>query len=271
MSQPEIDADEPDFEDSDIEWDDEPAGPSLVTRMIAELVGTFVFILLALGAAMFADGRIVVALGFALPLWAVVVAIGRVSGAHVNPAITVGAWLAGRFPGRDVAPYVLAQTIGATAAGATLWGLIASNPQVEDASTIMSNVANGYGDYSPTQFPLAAGGVTEVLATGMFVAAVLAATSVRAIPALTAPTIGLALGALHLFQIPFTNASLNPARSTGAALFAEGWALEQLWLFWLAPLIGAVVVGLLFRAFGPEEDLVSHAPVEAVDVDDETA
>ncbi|WP_062380473.1 aquaporin [Demequina pelophila] len=252
-----------DFDD-DV-WVDEPAGPSLITRMIAEAGGSFVFILIALGAAIFADGRIVVAFGFALALWGVIVAIGGVSGAHVNPAVTVGAWIAGRFPGRDVAPYVLAQTLGATGAGATLWALIGSNPQVQDAKTIMSAVAIGVGENSPTQFPLAAGAVVEVLATGMFVAVVLAATSIRAIPALAAPTIGLALGVLHLFAIPFTNAALNPARATGAALFAETWALEQLWLFWLAPIIGGAIVGLLFRAFGPEEDIERVEVIEVID------
>ena len=251
-------------EDDDV-WVEDTSGPSLVTRMVAELFGSFVFLLIALGAALFNDGRIVVAFGFGLALWGVVVAIGRVSGAHVNPAVTVGAWIAGRFPGRDVAPYIVAQVIGAALAGVTLWFLVGTNPQVDDARTIMDAVAIGYGDHSPLQFPMVAGAVVEILGTGMFVAAVLAATSVRAIPALAAPTIGLALAVMHLFAIPFTNAALNPARATGAALVADTWALQQLWLWWLAPLIGGAIVGLLFRAFGPEEDLETVEVIEEIE------
>lgn len=245
---------------ADIDLDDpiiEVAGPSLVARLVAEVTGTFIFILLALTVATFADGKIIVMLGFAISLWAMIVAFGGISGGHFNPAVTVGAWVAGRFSGRDVAPYILAQTVGATAAGATLWALLGSNPQVTDARTIVNGVAIGFGDHSPTQFPLAAGAVVEVLATAMFVAIILAATSFRAIPALAAPTIGLGLGILLMFAIPFTNGALNPARATGAALFAETWALQQLWLFWLAPIVGGAIAGLLFRAFGPEEDLLS--------------
>lgn len=246
-------------------WVEDTSGPGLVARMTAEAVGTFIFILLALTVAVFTDSKVLVLLGFAVPLWAMIVMFGGVSGGHFNPAVSVGVWIAGRFPGRDVTPYILAQVVGASAAGATLWALLGSNPQVTDARTIVNSVAIGFADRSPTQFPWGAGFAVEVIATAIFVGVILAATSVRAVKNLAPVTIGLTLGALLMFAIPFTNGALNPARATGAALFAETWALEQLWLFWLAPVIGGAIAGLLVRAFGPEEDIERIEVIEVVE------
>lgn len=252
----------------------EPAGPSLLTRMVLEALGTFLLVALALGVALFtsafSETRITVGAAFGFSLWVIIVAIGRTTGGHVNPAVTIAAWVAGRFPGRDVAPYILAQVIGATAGGATLWALISANPNVADGRQLMNTVAIGFGEHSPTQFGLGAGLIAEVLGTAVFVGVILAATSARSTRNLAPVSIGIALFLMIMWTIPFTNAALNPARATGVAFFSDTWALTQLWAWWLGPLVGAAIAGLLFRAFGPEEDLLSAqreaAVVEEIEV-----
>lgn len=269
--------------DADI-WSDEPAGPSLITKMLAEVVGTFILVLLGVGTALtlglMSSGTIViqgqnaggilggptltVGLAFGIALIIAAVVFGGVSGAHLNPAVTLGAWLAGRFPGRDVVPYVLAQVIGGLFAGATLYFLIASHPQIAEPRSYVSSAAIGFGDHSPAGFGIGAGLAVEAIGTALLVLVVLAATARRS-TALTAPfAIGLALSALVVFAIPFTNGGLNPARATATALFSDSWALGQLWAFWVAPLVGAAIVGLLYRAFAPVEEI---EVVETIDID----
>ncbi|WP_062076848.1 aquaporin [Demequina globuliformis] len=261
--------------ESDLEHDDwieDNSAPTLLARMASELVGTFILVFMGVGTALFFatgnNGTLTVAFGFALGVIIAAVIFGGVSGAHLNPAVTVGAWVAGRFPGRDVAPYLLAQLVGATAAGGVLFGVSAMHPQISGgeggARTYVSSGANGFGEHSPTGFDWGAGLIIEVIIAALLVAVVLAVTSARATHFTGAAPIiiGLTVGFLVLIAVPFTNGALNPARATGIALWSDTWALEQLWLFWLAPLVGAVISGLFFRALGPVEDLISVERVE---------
>ncbi len=243
-------------------WIDMPRRPSLVARMFAEAGGTFILVFVGLGTMAFAaagnNGTLTTALGFAVGLTITIVIFGGISGAHVNPAVTVGLWLSGRFPGMDVVPYVISQVIGGLAAGGALFALVSTHPEITEVKAIMSSTATGYGEHSPFNFGLAAAIGIETILVAILVAVVLAVTSVRA--AMNAPSaplvIGLAFGFLMLVAIPITGGALNPARATGPALFADIWALQQLWVFWVAPIVGAAIAGLLFRAFGPEEDLI---------------
>jgi aquaporin Z len=182
-----------------------------------------------------------VALAFGLTVLTGAYAVGHISGAHFNPAVTFGLFMAGRFPGGNVIPYWIAQHAGAIAAGGVLY-LIASGAPGFDPSAGFA--ANGYGDHSPQHYSLIAGLVCEVVMTFMFLVVILGATSANA-PAGFAPlAIGLALTLIHLISIPVTNTSVNPARSTGVALFQGSWAMEQLWAFWIAPLFGAALAGI---------------------------
>ncbi|MFW7413737.1 MIP family channel protein [Demequina sp. SO4-18] len=251
---------------------EDAAGPSLVTRMLAETAGTFILVFLGLGAALFFatgnNGTLTIAFSFAIGVVIAALVFGGVSGAHINPAVTVAMWLSGRFPGRDVVSYIIAQIVGGIAAGAVLVAISSSHPEIVSGREFMNSAANGYGENSPVGFGLVAGLVVEVILAALLVAVVLAVTSVysRAGAAAAPFAIGLTFGLLVMFAIPFTNGALNPARSTGAALFADAWALQQLWVFWVAPLVGAAIAGLLFRAFGPEEDLIIVETVEEIHV-----
>lgn len=256
---PAADAAEEFTEELDAEiWADEPAGPSLLAKMGAEVVGTFILVLLGVGTALLlstgSNGTQSVGFAFGIGVIIAAVALGGISGAHLNPAVTVGVWLAGRFPGRDVIPYILAQVIGGLVAGTALYFFIASHPSVEDARDVYSGAAIGFGEHSPAGFGAGAGLAVEAVATALLVLVVLGATARTAVKGVAPFAIGLALAALVVFAIPFTNAGLNPARATATALFADTWALAQLWAFWIAPLVGAAIVGLLFRAFGPSEE-----------------
>ena len=253
------------------EWVEDTSGPSLIARMFAEAGGTFVLVLMGVGAALFSSvmgwGLLAVAFGFALGVMIAALIFGRISGAHLNPAVTVGVWLGGRFPGRDVAPYIISQVIGAIAATGLFAFLVSTNELYDQLGTtrqFIGTASNGYGEHSPTQFDWLPAGVIEIIIAALLVAVVLSVTSVlNKAGAAAAPFgIGLTVGFLVMIAIPFTNGALNPARATGTAVFSEGWALEQLWLFWVAPLIGAAISGLLFRAFGPEEDLIIVERVE---------
>jgi aquaporin Z len=257
-------------------WSDEPAGPSLISKMLAEVVGTFILVLLGVGAALLSglgnNGTLTVGLAFGVAVIIGAIAFGAVSGAHFNPAITLGVWLAGRFPGRDVVPYVLAQVIGALFAGAALYFTLLSGEGLDGDSVkgLMQTAANGFGEHAPIAAQGATFGVgvallIEVVATALLVLTVLGATSRAAAKGVAPFAIGLALAILVVFAIPFTNAALNPARASATALFAGDWAITQLWLFWVAPLIGGAIVGLLYRAFAPVEEIEIVETIEVIE------
>ncbi|RAL25387.1 aquaporin Z [Lujinxingia litoralis] len=227
-------------------------------RLSAEFVGTFFLVLVGCGAAVIAAtfpeigvGIVGVGLAFGLTLLVLAYAIGDISGCHINPAVSLGLWIGGRFPGRDVIPYIVVQVLGGVAAAAVLYVVASGSPTF---SLEAGFAANGYGEHSPGGYTLLSGLVIEVLMTGLFVFAIMGATHKR-VPAAVAPlAIGLALMLVHLISLPVTNTSVNPARSTGVALFVGGWALSQLWLFWLAPIAGGVGGALLYRALGEKSE-----------------
>ncbi|MGE0809778.1 MAG: aquaporin Z [Immundisolibacter sp.] len=223
----------------------------------AEFLGTFWLILGGCGSAVLAAafpdvgiGLHGVSLAFGLTVLTMAFAIGHISGCHLNPAVSIGLWAGGRFPASQLLPYIVAQVIGGLCAGGVLY-IIASGAAGFDASAGFAS--NGYGAHSPGQYSLLAALVTEVVMTMFFLIVILGATDKRA-PAGFAPiAIGLALTLIHLISIPVTNTSVNPARSTGVALFAGGWAIQQLWLFWVAPIVGALLGALAYRWIGSED------------------
>jgi aquaporin Z len=223
-------------------------------KPMAEFIGTFWLVLGGCGSAVLAAGfprvgigLLGVALAFGLTVLTMAFAIGHISGCHLNPAVSVGLWAGGRFPRNQLLPYIVAQVLGAIAAGGVLY-LIASG---KAGFNVHSGFAsNGYGAHSPGGYSLLAALVCEVVMTAMFLVVILGATDKRA-PAGFAPiAIGLALTLIHLISIPVTNTSVNPARSTGVAVFAGGWALEQLWLFWVAPIAGGALGAWIYRFIG---------------------
>jgi aquaporin Z len=191
-----------------------------------------------------------VALAFGLTVLTMAFAIGHISGCHLNPAVSVGLATAGRFKASELLPYVIAQVLGAIVAAAVLY-FIASGKAGFDLSGGLAS--NGYGEHSPAGYSLAAGFVTEVVMTFMFLVIILGATDERAPKGFAPIAIGLGLTLIHLISIPVTNTSVNPARSTGPALIVGGWALAQLWLFWVAPLLGAVLAGFAYRWLGAKQ------------------
>ena len=223
----------------------------------AEFFGTFWLVLGGCGSAVLAAafpavgiGLLGVSLAFGLTVLTMAFAIGHISGCHLNPAVSVGLWAAGRFPRQDLLPYIAAQVLGGIAAGGVLY-LIASGKAGFDLSAGFAS--NGYGEHSPGGYSFVAALVTEVVMTMMFLLVILGATDKRA-PAGFAPiAIGLCLTLIHLISIPVTNTSVNPARSTGVAVFVGGWAVAQLWLFWLAPIVGGVLGAAIYRVIGGEE------------------
>ncbi|MGX1125920.1 aquaporin Z [Pseudomonas sp. HLS-6 TE3448] len=227
----------------------------LSKRMGAELVGTFWLVLGGCGSAVLAAslpsgiGLVGVSMAFGLTVLTMAFAIGHISGCHLNPAVSVGLVVGGRFPAKELLPYIIAQLIGAVIAAALIYYIASGKAGFDVASGLASN---GYGEHSPAGYSLASGFASEVVMTAMFILIIMGATDSRA-PAGFAPiAIGLALTLIHLISIPITNTSVNPARSTGPALFVGGWALQQLWLFWVAPLIGAVIGGALYRGLARE-------------------
>ena len=221
----------------------------LSRRLGAELLGTFWLVLGGCGSAVLAAafpalgiGFAGVALAFGLTVLTGAYALGWISGGHFNPAITFGLFVARRIPGREVIPYWIAQVVGAIIAAAVLYVIASGKP----GFAIGSFATNGYGDHSPGGYSLLAALVCEIVMTFMFLIVILGATSAQAPGGFAPLAIGFALTLIHLISIPVTNTSVNPARSTGPALFAGGPALEQLWLFWLAPLIGAAIAGYVF-------------------------
>ena len=225
-------------------------------KLAAEFIGTFWLVLGGCGSAVLAAafpevgiGFAGVALAFGLTVLTMAYAIGHISGCHLNPAVTIGLWAGGRHPAREIAPYIVAQVLGAAAGAYVLYTIASGQPGFDLSGGLASN---GYAEHSPGHYSLAAGFLTEVVMTMMFLLIILGSTDRRA-PAGFAPiAIGLGLTLIHLISIPVTNTSVNPARSTGPALVVGDWALGQLWLFWVAPIIGAVVAGYLYRWLGEE-------------------
>jgi aquaporin Z len=219
---------------------------------MAEVCGTFWLVLGGCGSAVLAAafpglgiGFAGVALAFGLSVLTMAYALGPLSGAHFNPAVTVGLWIGGRFPGRDAPAYVAAQVLGALLAGLVLYGIASGAPGFQMSAGFASN---GYGAHSPGGYSLASAALCELVLTCGFLLIIMGATDTRKAPPGFAPlAIGLALTLIHLISIPVTNTSVNPARSTGVAFFEGGWALRQLWLFWVAPLVGGAIGGLAYR------------------------
>ncbi|MFN8102943.1 MAG: aquaporin Z [Acidimicrobiia bacterium] len=242
---------------------------SLGRRLGAEFVGTFTLVFGGCGAAVLAGkflsdsepgkgvqlgiGFLGVALAFGLTVVTMAYALAHISGAHFNPAVTVGVWLGKRFPGKDVLPYVVVQVIAGIIAAGVLLLIAKGAPGGYDAAE-KGLAANGYAAHSPGHYTLAAAAIIEVVCTILFVLVIMGATHARAPKGLAALAIGFALTLVHLISIPVTNTSVNPARSTGPAVFVGGWALSQLWLFWLAPLIGGAVAGACYRFMAPDEE-----------------
>jgi aquaporin Z len=226
-------------------------------KLAAEFIGTFWLVLGGCGSAVLAAafpdvgiGLAGVSLAFGLTVLTMAFAIGHISGCHLNPAVTVGLWAGGRHPASEVAPYIVAQVIGAVVGAFTLYFIASGKAGFDLAGGFASN---GYGAHSPGGYSLAASFVTEVVMTLMFLLIILGATDRRA-PAGFAPiAIGLGLTLIHLISIPVTNTSVNPARSTGPALIVGDWAIGQLWLFWVAPILGALIAGFVYRWLGSEE------------------
>jgi len=224
----------------------------LSKRVAAEFIGTFWLVLGGCGSAVLAAafphvgiGLVGVSFAFGLTVLTMAYAIGHVSGCHLNPAVSVGLLVGGRFKASDLVPYVLAQVLGAVAAAWTLYFIASGKSDFDLAGGLASN---GYGEHSPGGYSLAAGLVTELVMTFMFVMIILGATDARAPKGFAPIAIGFGLTLIHLISIPVTNTSVNPARSTGPALLVRGWALEQLWLFWVAPILAAAAAGVVYRA-----------------------
>lgn len=229
---------------------------SLFKRSVTELLGTFWLVLGGCGSAVIAAssplgiGVLGVALAFGLTVLTMAFAIGHISGCHLNPAVSVGLSVGGRFPAKELPAYIIAQVIGAILAAALIVYIGSGKEGFDVAAGLASN---GYGEHSPGKYSMASGFVTELVMTAMFVVIILGATDKRAPAGLAPIAIGLALTLIHLISIPVTNTSVNPARSTGPALMVGGWAIAQLWMFWVAPLLGAVVGGVIYRWLGKED------------------
>ena len=220
----------------------------------AEFVGTFWLVLGGCGSAVLAAafpdvgiGLLGVSLAFGLTVMTMAFAIGHISGCHLNPAVSIGLYVGGRFEAKELAPYIISQVLGGIAAGGVLY-LIASGKAGFDVTAGFAS--NGYGEHSPGGYSLLSALVTEVVMTLMFLIIILGATDKRAPQGFAPIAIGLGLTLIHLISIPVTNTSVNPARSTGVALYVGGWAISQLWLFWIAPIIGAVLGGIVYRFLG---------------------
>ena len=233
----------------------------LGNRVVAEFVGTFWLVLGGCGSAVLAAafpnvgiGLLGVAFAFGLTVLTMAYAIGHISGCHLNPAVTLGLVVGGRFKSSDAGSYILAQVIGAVAAAGVLYAIASGKPGFDLSGGLASN---GYGAHSPGGYSLFAGLITEVVMTFMFLMIILGATDERAPKGFAPIAIGLGLTLIHLISIPVTNTSVNPARSTGPALIVGGWALAQLWLFWVAPLIGAACAGVVYPLIGgrPKADV----------------
>ncbi|HEX4507435.1 MAG TPA: aquaporin Z [Alphaproteobacteria bacterium] len=220
-------------------------------RLTAEFIGTAWLVLGGCGSAVLAAafpnvgiGLAGVSLAFGLTVLTMAYAIGHVSGCHLNPAVSVGLWAGGRFPGADLIPYIAAQVLGGIAGAGILYVIASGNPAFDVHAGF---AANGYGEHSPGHYSMAAGLVSEVVMTFGFLFVIMGSTHGNAPKGFAPVAIGLCLTLIHLVSIPVTNTSVNPARSTSQALFVGDWALGQLWLFWVAPIVGAILAGVIYR------------------------
>ena len=221
-------------------------------KLVAEFIGTFWLVLGGCGSAVLAAkfpevgiGLVGVSLAFGLTVLTIVYSLGHISGAHLNPAVSIGLWVGGRFNAKDLFPYIAAQVLGGLLAAGVLYVIATGN-----GSAIGNFAANGYGEHSPGGYSLVSALVTEIVMTFMFLIVILGATDKKAHAGFAGLAIGLALTLIHLISIPVTNTSVNPARSISQAVFVGGWAIEQLWLFILAPIVGAVLAGIVYKYLG---------------------
>lgn len=235
-------------------------------RLGAEFLGTFWLVLGGCGSAVLAAafpelgiGFVGVSLAFGLTVLTMIYAVGHISGAHFNPAVSIGLFAGGRFPARDVVPYIVAQVLGGLAAGTVLY-LIASGKAGFDAAGGFAS--NGYGAHSPGGYSMQAALICEIVMTFFFVFIIMGATHGRAPAGFAGIAIGLALTLIHLISIPVTNTSVNPARSTGVAFFAGGLAVSQLWMFWVAPIIGGALGGIAYRAISHDTAIADRSPIK---------
>jgi len=224
---------------------------------IAEFFGTFWLVLGGCGSAVLAAafpdvgiGLLGVSLAFGLTVLTMAFAIGHISGCHLNPAVSVGLWVGGRFPANQLLPYIVAQVAGAIVAGGVLYVIASGQAGFDVAAGFASN---GYGEHSPGGYTMLAALVTEIVMTMMFLVIILGATDERAPKGFAPIAIGLGLTLIHLISIPVTNTSVNPARSTGVGLYVGDWAVSQLWLFWVAPIVGAVIGAVVYKFIGSED------------------
>ncbi len=228
----------------------------LSKKLGAEFIGTFWLVLGGCGSAVLAAsfpnvgiGLLGVSLAFGLTVLTMAFAIGHISGCHLNPAVSIGLWSGGRFSISELGPYIIAQVVGGIAGAAVLYIIATGKAGFE----VGGFASNGYGEHSPGGYGLIAALVIEVVMTFMFLIIILGATEKRAAQSFAPIAIGLGLTLIHLISIPVTNTSVNPARSTGVAIFAGGWAICQLWMFWVAPIVGAILAGLAYRWLGSQE------------------
>ena len=231
---------------------------TLTKKLGAEFIGTFWLVLGGCGSAVLAAafpdvgiGLLGVSLAFGLTVLTMAFAIGHISGCHLNPAVSFGLWSGGRFSTAELGPYIIAQVAGGIAGAAILY-IIASGQAGFDVTAGFAS--NGYGEHSPGGYNLTAALVTEIIMTFMFLIIILGATDKRAPQGFAPIAIGLGLTLIHLISIPVTNTSVNPARSTGVAIFQGDWAITQLWLFWLAPIVGAILAGIVYKWFETENN-----------------
>ena len=225
-------------------------------KLVAEFIGTLWLVLGGCGSAVLAAGFpelgigfVGVSIAFGLTVLTMAYSIGHISGCHLNPAVSVGLWMGGRFDKRDLLPYIVAQVLGGIAGAAILYFIASGKPGFE----LGGFAANGYGEHSPGGYGMYSALLTEIVMTFMFLIVILGATHSKAPQGFAGLAIGLSLTLIHLISIPVTNTSVNPARSTSQALFVGDWATGQLWLFWVAPIIGAALAGLAYKFLSPEE------------------
>jgi aquaporin Z len=235
---------------------------TLVNRLAAEFIGTFWLVLGGCGSAVLAAafpdvgiGLLGVSFAFGLTVLTMAFAVGHISGCHLNPAVSVGLCVGRRFPASELLPYIIAQVLGAIAGAGVLYVIASGQAGFSLAGGF---AANGYGEHSPGAYSLLAGFVAEAVLTFMFLVIILGSTDTRAPQGFAPIAIGLGLTLIHLISIPVTNTSVNPARSTGPALFVGGWAVAQLWMFWVAPILGAAVAGVVYNWLGRQPLQTDH-------------
>jgi aquaporin Z len=226
-------------------------------KLIAEFIGTFWLVLGGCGSAVLAAGFpqlgigfVGVSIAFGLTVVTMAYAIGHISGCHLNPAVSIGLWVGGRFDKKDLLPYIASQVLGGIAGAGILYLIASGKPGFE----IGGFAANGYGEHSPGGYTMLSALITEVVMTFLFLVIILGSTHSKAPKGFAGLAIGLGLTLIHLISIPVTNTSVNPARSTSQALFVGDWALSQLWLFWVAPIVGAILAGIVYKYISPEQE-----------------